>query len=59
MSFMAGAAFRMGAESADEFDEAFAPDHQYGELLGHSLYFYSKDTGKPVRFVAPNMPIQK
>ncbi|GAB3005566.1 hypothetical protein GCM10027284_24160 [Cyclobacterium sediminis] len=53
MSFMAGAAFRMGAESADEFDEAFAPDHQYGELLGHSLYFYSKDTGKPVRFVAP------
>jgi len=53
MSFMAGAAFRMGAESADEFDEAFAPDHQYGELLGHSLYFYSKDTGKPVRFVPP------
>ncbi|WP_339903417.1 FAD-dependent oxidoreductase, partial [uncultured Cyclobacterium sp.] len=44
---------RMGAESADEFDEAFAPDHQYGELLGHSLYFYSKDTGKPVRFVVP------
>ena len=54
MSFMAGAAFRMGAESADEFDEAFAPDHQYGELLGHSLYFYSKDTGKPVRFVPPS-----
>ena len=53
MSFMAGAAFRMGAEAASEFDEAFAPDQAYGELLGHSLYFYSKDTGKPVRFVAP------
>lgn len=54
MAFLAGAAFRMGAESADEFDEPFAPDHKYGELLGHSLYFYSKDTGKPVRFVAPS-----
>ncbi|NHE56039.1 FAD-dependent oxidoreductase [Cyclobacterium plantarum] len=55
MAFLAGAAFRIGAESADEFDEKFAPDHKsYGELLGHSLYFYSKDTGKPVRFVAPS-----
>ncbi|MBD3627955.1 FAD-dependent oxidoreductase, partial [Cyclobacterium sp.] len=55
MAFLAGAAFRIGAETADEFDEKFAPDHKsYGELLGHSLYFYSKDTGKPVRFVAPS-----
>lgn len=55
MAFLAGAAFRIGAELADEFDEKFAPDHHsYGELLGHSLYFYSKDTGKPVRFVAPS-----
>jgi len=55
MAFLAGAAFRIGAETADEFDEKFAPDHHsYGELLGHSLYFYSKDTGKPVRFVAPS-----
>ncbi|SHN30622.1 FAD dependent oxidoreductase [Cyclobacterium lianum] len=54
MAFLAGAAFRIGAETADEFDEKFAPDKKtYGELLGHSLYFYSKDTGKPVRFVAP------
>ncbi|MFC4871780.1 FAD-dependent oxidoreductase [Negadavirga shengliensis] len=53
MAFLAGAAFRIGAESADEFDELFAPNQDYGELLGHSLYFYSKDTGKPVRFVAP------
>lgn len=54
VGFLAGAAFRMGAESAEEFGEAFAPDDGYGELLGHSLYFYSKDTGKPVRFVAPS-----
>jgi len=54
LGFLAGAAFRMGAEKADEFDEAFAPDHGYGELLGHSLYFYSKATEKSVRFVAPS-----
>ncbi|EMI17735.1 pyridine nucleotide-disulfide oxidoreductase [Rhodopirellula maiorica SM1] len=54
IGFMAGAAFRMGAESKDEFGEGFAPEKEYGELLGHSLYFYTKDTGKPVRSVPPS-----
>jgi hypothetical protein len=54
VAFLAGAAFRMGAESPDEFDEKFAPDHEYGELLGHSMYFYSKDAGKPVKFIPPS-----
>jgi hypothetical protein len=53
VAFQAGAAFRMGAESKEEFGEKFAPDAEYGELLGHSIYFYTKDTGKPVRFVPP------
>ena len=53
VAFLAGAAFRMGAKSRDEFDEGFAPEQSTDELLGHSLYFYSKDTGRPVRFVAP------
>jgi hypothetical protein len=53
IGFQAGAAFRMGAEAADEFGEKFAPTAEYGELLGHSLYFYTKDTGRPVRFVPP------
>jgi hypothetical protein len=54
VGFLSGAAFRMGAESQDEFGEKFAPSEEYGELLGHSLYFYSKDTGRPVKFVAPS-----
>ncbi|MCL6260842.1 FAD-dependent oxidoreductase [Aquiflexum sp. TKW24L] len=54
LGFLAGAAYRIGAESKEEFDEGFAPDQAYGELLGHSLYFYSKDTGKPVRFIPPS-----
>ena len=53
VGFLAGAAFRMGAESKEEFGEKFAPSGEYGELLGHSLYFYSKDTGVPVKFVPP------
>lgn len=58
MAFQAGAAFRMGAESTEEFGEKFAPTAEYGELLGHSLYFYTKDTGKPVRFVPPSYALQ-
>ncbi|GAB3332512.1 hypothetical protein GCM10027299_39090 [Larkinella ripae] len=58
VAFQAGAAFRMGAESTEEFGEKFAPTAEYGELLGHSLYFYTKDTGKPVRFVPPSYALQ-
>ncbi|MBC7743980.1 MAG: FAD-dependent oxidoreductase [Flavobacterium sp.] len=54
LAFLAGASFRMGAETKAEFSEGFAPDvKDYGELLGHSIYFYTKDTGTPVKYVAP------
>ncbi len=53
VGFLAGAAFRMGAESKEELGEGFAPDAAYGELLGHSMYFMSKDTGRPVSFTPP------
>lgn len=56
-AFMAGAAFRMGAESKDEFGEKFAPTAEYGRLLGHSIYFYTKDTGKPVRYIPPSFAL--
>lgn len=58
VAFQSGAAFRMGAESAEEFGEKFAPTAEYGELLGHSIYFYSKDTGKPVRFIPPSFALK-
>ena len=54
VAFQAGAAFRMGAESKDEFGEKFAPSEEYGYLLGHSIYFYTKDIGVPVKFVPPS-----
>ncbi len=58
LGFLSGAAFRMGAESAEEFGEGFAPDDSYGHLLGHSLYFYTKDVGTPVRFTAPSWALK-
>lgn len=58
IGFLSGAAFRMGAEPKDEFNEGMAPSEEYGELLGHSLYFYSKDTGKPVRFIPPSFALE-
>jgi hypothetical protein len=57
VGFMAGAAFRMGAEAREEFGEKFAPTQSYGELLGHSLYFYSKDAGRPVQFTPPSFAL--
>lgn len=59
LGFLAGASFRMGAENKEEFDEGFAPDiEDYGELLGHTMYFYSKDVGHPVKYVAPDYALK-
>lgn len=53
VGFLSGAAFRMGAESKHEFGELFAGEESSGELLGHSLYFYSKRADQPVKYVPP------
>lgn len=59
VSFLSGASFRMGAEGKEEFDEGFAPNiEDYGELLGHSLYFYSKDVGQPINYTPPSFAIK-
>jgi hypothetical protein len=58
VAFQAGASFRMGAETKEEFGEKFAPDLSYGELLGHSMYFYSKQSKNPVNFVAPDYALK-
>ncbi len=59
LAYTAGASYRMGAEEKDEFDEKFTLDKEcYGELLGHSIYFYSKDTGKTVEFIPPSYALK-
>jgi hypothetical protein len=59
VGFLAGAAFRMGAESREELGEKFAPAVASNELLGHTIYFYSKDTGRPVKFVPPGFALRE
>lgn len=58
IAYQAGASYRMGAEDKLEMNEHFAPDQEYGGLLGHSIYFYSKDTGKPVKYIAPEYALK-
>jgi hypothetical protein len=58
VGFLAGAAFRIGAEARSEFGEQFAPEQASNELLGHSIYFYSKDTGRPVKFTPPSFALR-
>ncbi|GGF49297.1 FAD-dependent oxidoreductase [Echinicola rosea] len=59
VSYMSGVPYRIGAESPEELGEGLAPDvEDYGELLGHTLFFYSKKTEKPVKYVAPDYAIK-
>ena len=58
IGYLAGADYRVGAEDQKEFDEKFAPDESYGALLGHTIFFYTRDTGKPVDYVAPDFALK-
>ena len=49
----AGAAWRMGREAKAEFGESLAPDVADHKVLGCTLPFQFKDTGRPVKFVPP------
>ena len=59
LGYLAGAAHRVGAESVEEFGEKMAPGENFGHKLGHSIYFYTKRTAQPVRFVAPSFALQE
>jgi len=43
VEYRAGASYRIGAVSSDEFGELFTPSDRYGELFGHTIYFHRKD----------------
>lgn len=58
VGYLAGAAFRMGAEHPGIYNEGFAPDEEFGHLLGHSILFYYKDAGKKVGFHAPDFALK-
>jgi len=57
IGFLAGAEFRVGREPRAEFRESMAPDVADRETLGDSLYFFTRNAGRPVRFVKPSFAI--
>lgn len=58
LGYLSGAAYRVGAEDAEEFHEGFSPSEKYGSLLGHTLFLYHKKTGKPVKYIAPHFALK-
>lgn len=58
VAFRSGASYRMGAEDNAEFSESFSASERFGELLGHSMYFYTKKCDHPVTFVAPDFALK-
>ena len=58
LGFLSGASFRMGSEARAEFDEPLAEEQAGSDLLGHSLYFYSRDAGRPVKYIPPSFALK-
>lgn len=54
VGFLAGAKFRLGREARSEFNEDWAPDTADDITLGSTLLFYTKDAGRPVKYVPPS-----
>ena len=50
----AGAEYRMGRESREEFGESLAPEQADNMTQGSSLLFRARDLGKPVPFNPPS-----
>src|SRR5690625_405811 len=53
IGFLAGARYRLGRETSDEFNESLAPLESYDILLGSTILFYTRDEGFPVKYVPP------
>lgn len=54
VGFLAGAKFRIGREAQEEFNEEWAPLVPDDITLGSTLLFYTKDVGRPVKYIAPS-----
>ena len=58
LGYLSGASYRFGAEEAEEYNEDFSPSEDYGQLLGHTIFLYSKKTESPVKYVAPDFALK-
>jgi len=58
IGFTAGAEFRIGRESREEFGEELAPEKADMGVMGSSLLFLIRDVGRPVRFIPPSWAVR-
>ncbi|GAA3402910.1 FAD-dependent oxidoreductase [Paenibacillus hodogayensis] len=54
VGFLAGAKYRIGREAKQEYNEEWAPEIADDITLGSTILFYTKDVGRPVKFVPPS-----
>lgn len=54
IGFLAGAKYRLGREAKHEYNEAWAPEVADDITLGSTILFYTRDEGKPVKYVPPS-----
>lgn len=54
VGYLSGASYRIGAEDREEFNEGFSPSEEYGQLLGHTIFLYTKKTNSPVKYISPD-----
>lgn len=54
VGFLAGAKYRIGREAKAEFNEDWAPEIADDITLGSTILFYSKDAGRPIKYVPPS-----
>nr|WP_168123140.1 FAD-dependent oxidoreductase [Paenibacillus sp. HB172176] len=54
VGFLAGAKYRIGREARHEYNEVWAPEVADDITLGSTILFYTKDEGRPVKYVPPS-----
>lgn len=54
VGFLAGAKYRIGREARQEYGEDHAPEQADSVTLGSTMFFYTKDAGRPVKYVPPS-----
>lgn len=54
VGYLAGAEYRLGRESSEEFNESWAPEKPDQITLGSTILFYTRNEEHPVKFVPPS-----
>jgi len=52
--YRSGAEFRWGIEARSEYQEPLAPEKAGDGLMGNTLFFRARDTGRPIPFKRPD-----